>query len=439
MRCQFRDGKIPALTLFAALFVACATLPGSNEEGFVSLFDGQSLKGWTLVAPKGAGYGVTNGVLYCAKGGGGNLLSEREYADFILRLDFKLDPGANNGIAIRAPLAGGSLAYTGIELQILDDDASPRYARLRPAQYHGSVYDIWPAARGALRKAGQWNSQEITVIGRRIQIVLNGRRILDANLNEVRDVNTLLKHPGMLRDKGHIGLLGHDDHVEFRRIRIKEIARANLNNIPPEGFVRIFNGENLDGWKGLLAPPNDNPTNRVRLTSQALAAAQAAADRRMRASWKAVNGELVFDGKGDSLVTSGNHADYELLLDWKIEPKGDSGIYLRGNPQVQIWDPREGGTNAVVGSGGLYNNKLHPSTPLKRADRMTGEWNRFRILMLGDRVHVFLNDELVVNNTPLENYWQPGEPLPATGSIELQNHGTTLRFRNLYLREISRE
>ncbi len=430
--------KFLSLALFTALLVACATLPGEREAGFISLFDGQSLKGWTLVAPKGAGYGVTNGVLYCAKGGGGNLLSEREYADFILRFEFKLEPGSNNGLAIRAPLDGGSLAYSGIELQILDDDA-PKYAKLKPAQYHGSLYDVWPAERGALRKPGQWNRQEVTVIGRRVTVVLNGQQILDANLNAVSDVNTLLKHPGILRDKGHIGFLGHDDYVEFRNIRLKELPRANVNNIAPEGFVKLFNGEDLDGWKGLLARPNDNPTNRIRLTPAQLAVEQAKADKRMRASWKAVKGEIAFDGKGDSLVTARDYADYELLVDWKIEPKGDSGLYLRGNPQIQIWDPREGDTNAVVGSGGLYNNKLNSSKPIKRADRLAGEWNRFRILMLSDRVHVFLNDELVVNNTPLENYWQPGQPLPATGSIELQNHGNNLWFRNLYIREITRD
>ncbi len=430
--------KFLSLAIFTALLVACATLPGEREAGFISLFDGQSLKGWTLVAPKGGGYGATNGVLYCAKGGGGNLLSEREYADFILRFEFKLEPGSNNGLAIRAPLDGGSLAYSGIELQILDDDA-PKYAKLKPAQYHGSLYDVWPAERGALRKPGQWNRQEVTVIGRRVTVVLNGQQILDANLNAVSDVNTLLKHPGILRDKGHIGFLGHDDYVEFRNIRLKELPRANVNNIAPEGFVKLFNGEDLDGWKGLLARPNDNPTNRIRLTPAQLAAEQAKADKRMRASWKAVKGEIAFDGKGDSLVTARDYADYELLVDWKIETKGDSGLYLRGNPQIQIWDPREGGTNAVVGSGGLHNNKLNSSKPIKRADRLAGEWNRFRILMLSDRVHVFLNDELVVNNTPLENYWQPGQPLPATGSIELQNHGNNLWFRNLYIREITRD
>ncbi len=438
MNRSFSDWKTLLLALFTVLLTACAVLPEGREAGFVSLFDGQSLKGWILVEPKGGGYGVTNGVLYCARGGGGNLLSEREYADFILRLEFKLEAGGNNGLAIRSPMEGGILAYSGMELQILDDDA-PQYAKLRSFQYHGSLYGIWAAERGALRKLGQWNEQEVIVTGRRIRVVLNGRQILDANLNAVNDVNTLLKHPGMLRDKGHIGFLGHNDYAEFRNIRIKELPRAKVNNVAPEGFVALFNGQNLDGWKGLFASPNNHPTNRVRLTPAQLVTEQTKADKRMRASWKALKGELAFDGKGDNLVTVRDYADYELLVDWKIEPKGDSGLYLRGNPQVQIWDPREGDTNAVVGSGGLFNNKLAASVPLKRADRMTGEWNSFRILMLRDRVHVFLNDQLVVNNTPLENYWEPGQPLRATGSIELKNHGNNLWFRNIYLREIPRD
>ena len=151
-----------------------------------------------------------------------------------------------------------------------------------------------------------------------------------------------------------------------------------------------------------------------------------------------VDGELRFDGKGDSLSTvREDYANYELWLDWKIGPKGDSGVYLRGQPQVQIWDPR-GDDNPVAasGSGALFNNKKALNEPLVKADRITGDWNRFRILMIEDRVHVYLNGRLVVKNTPLENYWQEGKPLPGQGPIELQAHGSPLAFRNIYLREI---
>jgi len=122
-------------------------------------------------------------------------------------------------------------------------------------------------------------------------------------------------------------------------------------------------------------------------------------------------------------------------VDWKILPHGDSGIYLRGSPQVQIWDPAD----HPEGSGGLYNNRIHPSKPSKCADKPVGEWNRFRIRMVGERVSVWLNGELVVDNVVMENYWERDKPIYPTGSIELQNHGNTLYFRNIFIREIPRD
>jgi hypothetical protein len=166
--------------------------------------------------------------------------------------------------------------------------------------------------------------------------------------------------------------------------------------------------------------------------------AQAKADETMLAHWRVVNGELVFDGKGKSLSTARHdYANYELLVDWKIDPKGDSGIYLRGTPQVQIWDPRtDENSKASLGSGGLFNNKISVSDPLVKADYFTGSWNRFRILMIESRVHVFLNGQLVVRNTPLENYWDREQPIFPAGPIELQAHGDPLWFKNIYIREI---
>jgi len=124
-----------------------------------------------------------------------------------------------------------------------------------------------------------------------------------------------------------------------------------------------------------------------------------------------------------------------MFVDWKIKAKGDSGIYLRGSPQVQIWDPNNGPANKV-GSGGLYNNQKHPSKPSMVADKPIGEWNTFYIKMVGDRVTVKLNGKLVVDNVVMENYWERDKPIYETGQIELQNHGNTLYFRNIYLREL---
>jgi hypothetical protein len=151
-----------------------------------------------------------------------------------------------------------------------------------------------------------------------------------------------------------------------------------------------------------------------------------------------VDGSLEFDGKGRSLCTSRDYANFEMYVDWKLTPHGDSGIYLRGTPQVQIWDPHTKPTKAgsEVGSGAFYNNQKNPSKPLKVADNPVGEWNTFRIVMMNDKVHIFLNGEMVVNNVTLENFWDRSQPLLASGQIELQNHGDKLWFKNIYLREL---
>ncbi len=206
-------------------------------------------------------------------------------------------------------------------------------------------------------------------------------------------------------------------------------------NTPPKGFKALFNGKDLTGWKGLVG----NPKSRAKMSEDELAAAQAKADEDMRSHWKVQDGALVFDGKGHSLCTAKDYGDFELYVDWKIEKGGDSGIYLRGSPQVQIWDTARKGVGADVGSGGLYNNKKHPSKPKKKMDKPVGQWNTFRIFMIGDKVTVILNDEIVVDNVVMENYWERDKPIYPKGQIELQSHGSKLYFRNIYIREIPRE
>jgi hypothetical protein len=214
---------------------------------------------------------------------------------------------------------------------------------------------------------------------------------------------------------------------------VSAIAHADEEklNMPPEGFVALFNGTDLTGWKGLVA----DPKKRAEMKPEELAAAQMKANEQMRRHWKAQNGILVFDGRGQNLCTEKDYADFELYVDWKIEPKGDSGIYLRGSPQVQIWDPTDGDRNRV-GSGGLFNNKIHRQHALVMADNPIGQWNTFYIKMVGDKVTVKLNDKLVTDNVVMENYWEREKPIYPTGAIELQNHGNTLYFRNIYVREL---
>jgi len=203
------------------------------------------------------------------------------------------------------------------------------------------------------------------------------------------------------------------------------------DNVPPTGFVALFNGKDLSGWKGLVA----DPKKRAEMSPDELKAAQAKADQQMRDHWKAEGGMLVYDGKGNSLCTTKDYGNFELLLDWKILKDGDSGIYLRGSPQVQIWDPAVKPAMGV-GSGGLYNNQKNPSKPTVNADNPVGEWNHFRIRMVGDKVSVWLNDKLVTDNVVLENYWERDKPIYPTGQIELQHHGNTLYFKNVFLKEL---
>lgn len=219
----------------------------------------------------------------------------------------------------------------------------------------------------------------------------------------------------------------------------KEAMRKHLAEMPQgEGFVPLFNGVDLTGWKGLVA----NPIKRAEMDAKTLAAAQEKADKEMLENWKVENGELKFTSKGDNLATVKKYGDFEMLVDWKIiddkKQKGDAGIYLRGTPQVQIWDTARVKDGAQVGSGGLYNNKVNESKPLKVADNKLDEWNTFHIIMKGDRVTVYLNGELVTDNVILENYWDRNLPIFAEEQIELQAHGSPIAYRDVYIREIPR-
>ncbi|MBM2844763.1 MAG: hypothetical protein HW407_75 [Bacteroidetes bacterium] len=217
---------------------------------------------------------------------------------------------------------------------------------------------------------------------------------------------------------------------QFRNQVMRSFDATAGMNAPPEGFKALFSGKDLKGWKGLVA----DPIERAKMESAQLAAAQVRADSSMRAHWSVADGTLVFDGKGESLCTVNDYEDFELLVDWKIDKEGDSGIYLRGSPQVQIWDPAQW----PVGSGGLYNNQKNPSKPLQRADNPIGEWNTFRIRMIGERVWVYLNDVMIADSVVLENYWDRKIPIFPRGQIELQSHNAPLYFRNIFIREIPR-
>jgi hypothetical protein len=216
------------------------------------------------------------------------------------------------------------------------------------------------------------------------------------------------------------------------------IATTARTDPPPAGFTALFNGSDLTGWRGgetfdhrrLLAMPADQ---RAALITKWTTS--------MRQHWRVENGELVNDGHGAYATTEQDYGDFELRLEYRTVPRADSGIYLRGVPQVQIWDSTETAKFSIgadKGSGGLWNNSpgAPGKDPLVLADKPFGEWNEFRIVMVGARVSVWLNQQLVVDHAILENYYDRKTPIPARGPIQLQTHGGEIRWRNVFLREI---
>lgn len=403
-----------------------------QSDGWDPLFDGQSLQGWEGNLE---GYRAEDGAMVCTVQGG-NLHTTRSFSDFALAFQFKLSPGANNGLGVRTPREGNP-AYAGMELQILDDDA-PRFAGLKPWQFHGSIYGVVPTVRGHLKPAGEWNTQYVICVGPHVLVILNGTTIVDADLREVEPVDGQ-KHPGLARRDGHLAFCGHGARVEFKDLRVRDFAadaapRLDGDQTPP-GFTPLFNGKDLAGWQGLVS----DPRGRRDMAPEQLAEAQAKADAMMRTHWSVQDGALVFDGKGQSLCTDRDYGDFELFVDWKIPPGADSGIYLRGSPQIQLWDPSHQAQwphGAQYGSGALWNNKQAGHRPLVKADRPTGEWNTLFIRMVGERVTAELNGLRVLDRVIMENYWERDRPIYPEGPIELQNHGSPLYFRNLLIREL---
>ena len=209
----------------------------------------------------------------------------------------------------------------------------------------------------------------------------------------------------------------------------------------PAGFRALFNGKDLQGWYGLnphSVPKADDPKREAAL-------------KQMRDEfpqhWSVDQGELLNIGTGPYATTDHDYGDIELLIDYKTVPKADSGIYLRGLPQVQIWDinqpslPNAPDRNPNRGSGGLFNNtpKSSGRDPLVVADKPFGEWNAFRIRQVGSHTWVWLNDKLVVDGAVMENYADRSKPIPAKGPIMLQTHGGEIRWRNIFLREIGED
>jgi hypothetical protein len=209
------------LPLAVIALIQCGSPAFSEEkpvpEGFTALFNGKDLTGWKVLGGKMDVWGADDGILYVNGKGGGWLMTEKEYGDFELRLEFKVPKMGNSGVALRAPLMGDP-AYQGMEIQILDD---ANYKGLRPAQHTGSIYDVVPPSKDVTKPFGEWNTYKITAKGRQVTIELNGTKVVDANLDDHKDA--FQKHPGLTREKGHLGLQSHDGRVEFRNIYVKPL------------------------------------------------------------------------------------------------------------------------------------------------------------------------------------------------------------------------
>ncbi len=213
-------------------------------------------------------------------------------------------------------------------------------------------------------------------------------------------------------------------------------AQENIDSKAPEGFTSLFNGKDLTGWIGM---DGSNPYTFAKLTAEEKKVKLEQWDKTFKAHWSVENGELVNDGKGAYATTAKTYKNFELLIDYKTVPIADSGIYLRGTPQVQIWDYTEKAKfplGSDKGSGALWNNKKNAKDPLVLADKPFGEWNSFRIIIKGDIVNVWLNGKQVVKDTVLENYWDRNISLIEEGPIMLQTHGGEIRWRNIFIKEL---
>ena len=433
-------------------FFSC-DYPSAIDEGFVPLENG-------------------NGMIY----GEGNPITEKEYGNFILRLEFLMPENGNNGLGIRTPDSRVDAAYHGMcELQLLDDGGSAYYDqaakkdKLKPYQYTGSIYGIVPSRRdnvdkqiwgkeknftgggSYVRRPGMWNFEEVRVIGSEIEVLLNGYVITRGDVSQWKgdgDTPDKRPHPGLHRTRGYITFCGHGSDVKFRNVRIRELPDdAKMDDVCPKarmscpkGFTAYFDGDESDlgeFWKGVTTEEKfDNPLVRQAATSEKRAEMQKIADKGRDEHWSVRRGTLCFDGfrGGYSLATKEDYEDFEMWADWRImSVTGDSGLYLRGSPQVQIWDAHN---QWHIGSGGLYNNQKNPSKALVIADRQVGDWNRFHVIMRGDKVTVWLNGELVVDNVTLENYWDRKRPIFFKEQIELPCHGDPTEWRNIFIRPL---
>ena len=438
----FHNTHLVLVWIIAALAVVfclggCVTGGGETEWSFDTDDLGAVPRGWEVAETAGVGKTAqwqvirddsapgTGSVVAVTKtensGHTFNLLiaTQTQYTDVEVEVKVKAISG-------KADQGGGPI------WRVIDAD-NYYIARWNPLENNFRVYYVKDGSRKQLASADvdaaadAWHEIEIVHVGNRITAEFDDEKLLDiedATFTEAGKVG--------LWTKADAATAFDDFEVEKETVG-RTVLNKSLTKAAPKGFSVAFNGEDLSGWKGVLLPPYDNPVKRAALDTGKRTELQAAADEHMHKHWSVADGVLVFDGKGFSLSTAEDYGDFEMFVDWEIGPHGDSGIYLRGSPQVQIWDPAD----RPEGSGGLFNNKKNPSKPLVCADKPIGQWNTFYIKMVGERVTVDLNGKRIVESVILENYWDRKQSIFPAGPIELQCHGHKIWFNNIFIRRIN--
>jgi len=398
----------PVSILFGCLMVTCPAF--AAEKGWVSLFNGKDLAGWTVTADEPGHeetWQVKEGVIQCGQKGGSWLRSNEEYEDFILSLEYKISERGNSGIFIRSAKEGNP-AFTGMELQILDDHGE------EPERHHtGAIYASVAPSKNMSKPAGEWNKVTIFCIGRRVIDVMNGEKIIDVNLDDY--TVRLENHEPLSRrlPKGFIGLQNYGNLAWFRNIKIKPLPARE------KGWVELFNGKDLSGW--------------VVMGSD-------------KEAFYAKDGIIECNGKGGYWLRSGRqYKDFLLDLEFKISKRGNSGIFIRsdkeGNPafsgmEIQILDDRDRrpGTHST---GSIYGSVAPPENMSKPA----GEWNHILIGCIERNVFIVMNGEDIVD-VNLDDYdkrrgsHKSLKDALTKGYIGLQDHGRPVWFKNIRIKEI---
>jgi hypothetical protein len=402
--------------------------PEEKAEGFQLLFDGKRLSPniWQNAIE---GYPVEDGTIVCRKGG--NLLTVKEYGDFVLRFEFLLPPGGNNGVGIRAESPKKDAAYHGMEIQILDN-SDKKWKELKPYQFHGSIYGVVPVKRNAEKNdyhkpVGEWNLEEITASGSRIKIVLNGETVVDADIAEFKNNPTPdgKEHPGLHREKGFLGFLGHGDPVRFRNIRVKEL-NALTEEEKEEGFELLFDGKTVSPeiWKNDIQ------------------------------GYPVENGEIVCrtknhaNDKGGTLATIKEYGDFDFRFEFLLPPGGNNGIMVRGGTEIQVLDHFHECYKDLKPY--QFHGSIYYSVPSKRVPekndfhKPVGQWNYEEIIVRGTQYKVILNNETILEADVAELKGKPsldGKEHPELqnlkGSLGFLGHGDPVRFRNIRVKELN--